>query len=387
MIFVIIRTNRYSYKPNKRRRMTMMRLGQLRAFVVAFMLTIPMFSIDAATAADKEVEVRFSAYYPEHYPVFKNGWQPWEAMVEKESNGAITFKNYLNGVLHAAKHGFRATSTDVCDITTGYPGYQRSSFHLAHVNDLPFFFPRTYIGPLIMEELYSKYFKQEYEKMGVYLACWVNVSGYNLLSKKPVTRLEDMKGMKVRSTGATCSEFLEALGAVPVMIQNAESYTALQSGTVDAVLLASGPIEAMKLHENAKYLTKINIMHMGIPYAMNKKFFDSLSSTQKSFFYKKLRQASQMTSQAYDIEDSLAENRMKATGVQISTLSDKEMSRFREAVFPVLERFVKENEKRGLPVKEMLKDIEELKEKYKDISPEEALELVTQHPIQGIINF
>ena len=78
---------------------------------------------------------------------------------------------------------------------------------------------------------------------------------------------------------------------------------------------------------------------------------------------------------------------MKATGVQISTLSDKEMSRFREAVSPVLERFVKENEKRGLPVKEMLKDIEELKEKYKDISPEEALELVTQHPIQGIINF
>ena len=63
------------------------------------------------------------------------------------------------------------------------------------------------------------------------------------------------------------------------------------------------------------------------------------------------------------------------------------MSRFHEAVSPVLERFSKENEKLGLPVKEMLKDIAELKEKYKDISPEEALELVTQHPIQGIINF
>ena len=366
---------------------TMMRLGQLKALIIAFMLTMTMLSAGMARAGDKNVEVRFSAYYPEHYPVFKNGWQPWETMVEKESNGTITFKNYLNGVLHAAKHGFRATSTDVCDITTGYPGYQRSSFHLSHVNDLPFFFPRTYIGPLIMEELYSKYFKQEYEKMGVYLACWVNVSGYNLLSKKPVAKLEDLKGMKVRSTGATCSEFLEALGAVPVMIQNAESYTALQSGTVDAVLLASGPIEAMKLHENAKYLVKLNIMHMGIPYAMNKKFFDNLSADQKSFFYKKLRQASQMTSQAYDIEDSLAEDRMKAGGVQINTLSDKEMARFREAVSPVLERFITENEKRGLPVREMLKDIEVLKEKYKDLSPEGALELVTQNPIQGIINF
>ena len=365
----------------------MMRLGKTMILVAVFMLVVPIVQVGAASAADKKVEVRFSAYYPEHYPVFKNGWLPWEEKVEKESNGVFTFKNYLNGVLHAAGHGFRATSTDVCDITTGYPAYQRGSFHLSHVNDLPFFFANTYTGPLIMEELYSKYFKQEYEKMNVYLACWVNVSGYNLLSKKPVTKLEDMKGMKVRSTGATCSEFLEALGAVPVMIQNAESYTALQSGTVDAVLLASGPIEAMKLHENAKYLIKLNIMHMGIPYAMNKKLFDSLSADQKKFFYNKLRQASQMASQAYDLEDTVAEDKMKTTGVQVSTLSDKEMARFQEAVVPVLENFIKENEKLGLPVKEMLKDIEALKEKYKDLTPEAALDLVTQHPAQGIINF
>jgi hypothetical protein len=78
---------------------------------------------------------------------------------------------------------------------------------------------------------------------------------------------------------------------------------------------------------------------------------------------------------------------MKAAGVQVGMLSDKEMARFREAVSPVLENFIKENEKLGLPVKEMLKDIAELKEKYKDLTPENALELVTRHPIQGIINF
>jgi TRAP-type C4-dicarboxylate transport system substrate-binding protein len=128
----------------------MARPGTLLTLAAAFMLTIPMLRIGTASAAgEKKVEVRFSAYYPEHYPVFKNGWLPWEEMVEKESRGTFTFKNYLNGVLHAAKHGFRATSTDVCDITTGYPGYQRSSFHLSHVNDLPFFFANTYIGPIV----------------------------------------------------------------------------------------------------------------------------------------------------------------------------------------------------------------------------------------------
>jgi len=363
-----------------------MRVSKVVALAAAIMLSISAVQIGSAQAAEKK-EVRFSAYYPEHYPVFKNGWVPWEKIVEKESQGNITFKNYLNGVLHAASHGFRATKSDICDITTGYPSYQRGSFNLALVNDLPFLFSKTYMGPLIMETLYSKYFKKEYEKMGVYLAAWVNVSGYNLLSKKPVRKLEDLKGMKIRSIGGVCSEYLEALGAVPVMLQNAESYTGLQSGVIDAVLLASGPIEAMKLHENAKYLTKLNIMYMGIPYAMNKKFFDELAPDQKKFFYNKLRQASQMASQAYDLEDGLAEERMAKAGVEIIKLSDEEMGRIRTAVAPVVDNFIKKNEGKGLPGKQLLEDIRALAEQYKDLTPEQALELVTKNPIQGIINF
>lgn len=115
----------------------------------------------------KEVEVRFSAYYPEHYPVFKFGWKTWEEMVTKESNGEFTFRNFLNGVLHPANQGFRAVASGVCDLTTGYPSYAAKSFHLSKVNDLPFLFPNTYVGPLVMETLYPKYFKKEYEKMGV----------------------------------------------------------------------------------------------------------------------------------------------------------------------------------------------------------------------------
>lgn len=363
-----------------------MRLGTMTALLAAFLVTMSVPHADIASAAGN-IEVRFSAYYPQHYPVFKNGWEPWEAMVEKESNGVFTFKNYLNGVLHAASHGFRATKSGICDITTGYPSYQRNSFDLAMVNDLPFLFPSTYLGPLIMEELYPKYFKKEYERMGVYLGAWVNVSGYNLISKKPVRKLEDLKGMKIRSIGGICSEFLEALGAVPVMLQNSESYTGLQSGVVDGVLLASGPIEAMKLQENAKYLVDLGIMHMGIPYTLNKGFFDKLPAEQKVFFYNKLRQASQIASQAYDLEDDAAVKRMQEAGVEFITLPPEELARFHAAVQPVIERFVEQNEAKGLPARQMMQDIAELKEKYKDLTPEQALELVTQHPVQGIINF
>ncbi len=130
-------------------------LGMLAA--VCFVSLIAVFFSPAAQAADS-VEMRFSAYYPESYPTYKEGFKPWEEMVAKESGGKLTFKNFLNGVLHTAKHGFRAAKTDICDLTHAYPSYQPASFQLSHVNDLPYAISTTHGGVLAMETLYPKYF-------------------------------------------------------------------------------------------------------------------------------------------------------------------------------------------------------------------------------------
>ena len=333
----------------------------------------------------KEVEVRFSAYYPEHYPVFKFGWKTWEEMVTKESNGEFTFRNFLNGVLHPANQGFRAVASGVCDLTTGYPSYSAKSFNLSKVNDLPFLFPNTYVGPLVMETLYPKYFKKEYEKMGVYLGAWVNVSQYHLISKKPVRCMADLKGMKIRSVGGLCSDFLEALGAVPVMMQSAESYTGLQSGVIDGVLYADGSAAAYKLYEIAKYSTRLGIMNMGVPYCMNKAFFKGLTPEQQKFFYLKMRQASQIASQSYDIDDKIAAKTMKENGVEFIEISPEEKAKMRKAVQPVYDQFIADCEAEGYPAKAMFEELTKLTEQYKDLTPEQALELVTKNPVKGII--
>jgi TRAP-type C4-dicarboxylate transport system substrate-binding protein len=193
--------------------------------------------------------------------------------------------------------------------------------------------------------------------------------------------------MKIRSIGGICSEYLEALGAVPVMMQSAESYTGLQSGVVDAVLYPDGSAVAYKLYEVAKYSTAMHIMHMGIPYAMNKKFFNSLDDEQKDFIYCKMRQASQMASHAYDIDDKEALKIMLENGVERIKLSDAEMARVHKAVEPVIEEFIAKNEAKGLPVKELLADIKKLRKKYDNMSYEETFKLVTEQPIRGIINY
>lgn len=353
--------------------------------LVALCILAVCFGLPAL--ADAPVEFRFSAYYPESYPVFKEGFKKWEEQVEKDSNGKIVFKNYLNGVLHAAKHGFRAAMTDICDLTHAYPGYQPASFSLCHINDLPYALSSQHGGVLAMETLYPKYFKQEYEKMGVLLGCWVTTSEYNLISKKPVRTLEDLKGMKIRSFGGLCSTTLELLGAVPVMVQSSESYTAFQNGVVDAVLYPDSSMVSYRLYEVGKYHTRIALTRMGVPYAMSPQFFKRLSPDMKKFMYGELRRASQMASVAYELDDIAARKTLKGNGVEMIDISAAEMARFKKAVEPMWDNFIKENEAKGLPARQLVTDLRTLDAQFSAMTPEQALDKVTKAPLPGIVDF
>lgn len=353
----------------------------------SLLILIITFMFSFTLLADDSVKMRFSAYYPESYPTYKEGFKHWQEMVTKESDGKVTFQNYLNGVLHTAKQGFRAAMTDICDLTHAYPSYQPASFQLSFVNDLPFAISTTHGGVLAMETLYPKYFKDEYEKMGVLLGAWVTTSEYNLITKKPVRSLEDLKGMKIRSFGGLCSDTLAILGAVPVMLQSAESYTSLQNGVVDGVLYPDSSMVSYRLFEIAKYHTDIGLTHMGIPYAMSPTFWKKLSPDMKKYLYAKLRQASQLASMSYEIDDEVARKVLKENGVEFIELPNEERAKFDTAVQPLWDKFIQENEAKGLPAKQLVEDLKALDEHYAQMSPEQVFEEVTKNPVEGIIDF
>ena len=354
---------------------------------VFLVVSCSLGSFAFAAAAEKPTEVRFSAYYPDSYPVYKEGIAPWMKMVEKESNGQFVFKNYLNAVLHTVTQGFRAAMTDITDLTHAYPYTQPASFNLSHAYDLPFALRNSHAGALIVETLYPKYMKEEYEKMGVYCGFWAVTSLYSIITKKPIQKLADLKGLKIRSPGGYASEILEALGAVPVIVAGPELYTAFQNGVVDGQMHMDPAIVTYKLQEIGKYILHLDIARVGVPYALNKKFFDSLTPEKKRFFYNKLRQGAQMAALGYAIDDQNAKKVLKEQNIVFSRLSDGEMEVVRKAVEAVQKKFITANEAKGLPVKQLLEDIRVLNEKYKDLTQEQAMEMVTKNPIQGIINF
>ncbi len=332
------------------------------------------------------ITLRLSHFAPENHPMTKAVSKKWVEMVERESNGKIKIKTFYSGVLHSAKDGFKATVNDITDITPAYTMYQPGSFHLPHVLDLPFAFPNTAVAVKVAEELYPKYFKKEYEAMGVYLANYNANGSYNLFTKKPVITLEDAKGMKIRSAGGETSEILKALGTVPIAVPVPDAYNAFQRGVVDGVALYNTGAVGYRVNELATSMTELHLNNPANAWAFNRKTWDGLPPDVKRFMYNMQRRLSMMYGIEFDLQDIESRKGFVNQGMKINALSPKELERWKAAVEPLWKKFIDENEAQGRPAKALVADLRALAKKYENWTAEQFMKDVTENPVRGIID-
>ncbi len=330
--------------------------------------------------------LRYTSHVPRSHGLYQV-FQTFARQVELESDGRLRLEPFMDKVLHGALDGFKAATTGITDYTHGYATYQPGSFRLLHALQLPFIFPNPYVASLVSEELYPQYFKQEYERMGVYLAHCDSTSPYNIVSRRPIHRLEDLAGVKIRVTGGLTVRIFAELGAVPVVMAAAEVYPAFQRGVVDAVALGTPDLEAYRLYEVGPYFTHVAINVTLLQYCLNKRTFDSLGDL-KELFYRLLRQRSQIAARDYyGGQEAEALASMVREGVEVIELGEEERARWRDAVLPIEERFLVEHESRGLPARALVRDMKALTAHYTAWSPEQIFAHVVREPQRGIIDF
>jgi TRAP-type mannitol/chloroaromatic compound transport system substrate-binding protein len=80
-------------------------------------------------------------------------------------------------------------------------------------------------------ELWEEWRREEFDLIGMPL--FIRTAEAFLHSRKPVSTLEDLKGLKLRTAGAWLG-ISEQMGAAPVTMPGGEVYTALERGTIDA---------------------------------------------------------------------------------------------------------------------------------------------------------
>lgn len=151
----------------------------------------------------------------------------------------------------------------------------------------------------------------------------------DVISKKPVKSLADVKGMKMRVPELTSfAEGWRALGASPTPIAFSEIYLALQQGLIEGVELSMDMFYNLKLHEVAKNLTLTE--HQAEPCAMivNERFWATLSATEQAAVRAALDEAGKLNSELIARDRTRIIDEMKKAGV---TFHEVNRAEFRAA--------------------------------------------------------
>lgn len=159
------------------------------------------------------------------------------------------------------------------------------------------------------------------EKGMVVLGYWDNGIRHMTNSKRPITKVEDMKGLKMRTPpDAVLVDIMQALGAEAQQIKFAELYVALQQGVVDGQENPLVNIHASKLYEVQKHLALTSHMFQMTPFLMSKRSWDRLSEVDHKLLQEAAVEATALQRKmSQDADDKLLAE-LKAKGVQVTTV-------------------------------------------------------------------
>ncbi len=340
--------------------------------------------IVSSAAAEDPVSLRLSMHQASNSPEKKRIIDPLVEFIESKSDGKIKVDVYANGTLHGAAEGFKALATDITDIAPTYPIYQSRSFNLNHVTNLPLAFQNAYVGVRVTEELYPEFLASEWERLGVYPLFYPVTATYDLITTKPVSSIEDIKGMKIRGGGAALNEIIERMGGTPVTIKSPEVYAAFQQGVVDGLLFNTASILSFRLDEIGKYYIPLGITRVGIAWGYSPKTFENLSPELKQIMFEAGREASILYADYVTEDTNAAIEAMKEKNITFVELPEEELQMVRDAIAPMWDKFVEENEAEGRPAQALVDALREKTEKYGAMTREEFVELQRTQPVEGL---
>jgi TRAP-type C4-dicarboxylate transport system substrate-binding protein len=159
-------------------------------------------------------------------------------------------------------------------------------------------------------------------------------------SKHPVTKGEDLEGLKVRVIpNPVFLETFKTFKANPLPLPFAELYNALESKAVDGQENPFSVILSNKFYEVQKYLSVTNHVYAANIVLMSKRFWDKLSPAEQKILQDAANEASAYQRKFSRDVATKAIAELKTKGMQINELSPAELGRMRAAVKPVYDKF------------------------------------------------
>lgn len=329
-------------------------------------LTALIFVAAPSQTAAKPIELSFAMHVPPKAAPYHSAFVPWAKEVEKRTNGRVKIKFYISQTLVKARDSYDAVVTGIADISWVHFGWTPGRFPLSGVMELPYMVPSTFAGAHVLTDLYKKFPKMRAEVKDVHLLHLWTTMPYEIHTvKKPVYKLEDIKGMKL-ATQPGARAVLEAAGAVPVTMPSSELYQTVEKGVADGSALAWGAFKAYKIVEVTNYHTNVHLA--GLPYCtiMNKNTWNKLpEDIQKVITDVTNEMMPDTLCAAVSAEKKVGKQQCRDRNQEIYEMPSKERARWVATGKPEWDKWVKLRESQGLPGRAVLDEALKLMKAHK----------------------
>ena len=281
-------------------------------------------------------------------------------LVKEKTNGEFTIKIHYGGVLSKAKENMDGISMGAFQMATTCAIYHPAKTPvLTSLTSLPNLFKGMDIRGInkIQSRAHNlPEVKKEFAKWNAKVLMSNTMPFYHVLGKGRVPKtIEDMKGIRIR-VGGNMAKLYKSLGAQPVVFTASESYTAMNTGALDAVSFPSYAHLAYKTTELGDWRIKnLNLDTLDCPVIVNIDAYKDLSAKHRKALDSSIQPALEHSFENYGKFNAKYDD---ATKNMVSiTYSASDIAKVEKAVDVIWDKWKADMKSKGVDGDKILKQI------------------------------
>jgi TRAP-type C4-dicarboxylate transport system substrate-binding protein len=317
------------------------------------------------------IKLKFSNFQPMTFSAAPVMQQFCDEM-KKRTNGRVEIIHYPGGILTSAPKVYDGIVNQVSDIGHSHIGYTRGRFPVTEILDLPVGYTSGFVSTHVKHDFFKKFKPKEWNDVHV-LYFWAVGPQIFGTTKKPLTKFEDLKGLKIRGTGRP-ADIIKALGSVPVALEMGDVYDAAQRGLLDGIYDAMETWKGFRLGDVIKYgyLTQRATGSIYTFYvAMNKEKWNALPADIKKIFDDTAEEWVDRHAVKTLEADLAGMDYFKQRGGQMLVMPEGELKKMQKAVEPVVQNYLTTMEAKGFKKTDMEEQLKYIHERIEYWSRQE----------------
>jgi TRAP-type mannitol/chloroaromatic compound transport system substrate-binding protein len=317
--------------------------NKLRVCILTSMLAFTMIAFLCAPgpsqAASKVFKWRAQHFLPATHPAYV-AFTKWCDDIKVASGGRIDIKPFAIGGVVPARQQWEAVSKGVVEMAFSYGAFWVSKTPMAGFSvGIPFTL-RDVQDHYAFQKLGAEdLIRQAYAKQNVYYLRQNPCMGTVMSSKKPVTSVADLKGLKIRAVGMI-GEMLAEAGAAVMYVPGPEIYGALEKGIVDAAVY--GPLAAqyeMGFQEVTNYVVMPPFAIEADETIINMDAWKALPDDLQKLLYLSIADHTEVIANIYRIDGEKALKAGLKKGFKVSQFSREESAKLTQLGWKVVEKY------------------------------------------------